>query len=269
MIASMRNLAGGKRAEAMELLDIAAKEKLKLSVVEIDVTRADQIVSGTATAQRIAGGALDALINNAGIGIAGPVETADAEAIKLIFDTNIFAYLHMARAVIPAMRKRKKGLIINVSSQLGRILVPNLGIYSGTKFAVEAMFETMAYELAPHGVEVTIVQPGGYPTKVWANGQVHSQALVDRTDAERKAAYAPLVAGAQRMGQGGGGTTDPMDVAKAFAELIAMAPGTRPLRRPVHPNTRATDAVNAACTQVQAAVLGNGPYADWHKAVTT
>lgn len=265
VIASMRNLP---RPEAAELRDIAAAEKLKLAVVEIDVTSDAEVAAGVKQAERLAGGALDVLVNNAGIGLGGPVEIADMEATRLIFETNLFGYLRMARAVLPAMRARKQGLIFNVSSQLGRVLIPGVGHYSATKFGVESMFETMAYELAPAGVEITIIQPGGYPTKVWENGRRYGDELLARTDAERKAAYARHIAGAQRMFQGGG-STDPMDVPRAIAEIIAMPPGSRPLRRPVHPNTKATDAINAASAQVQSAIMGNGPFADWHKAVTS
>jgi NAD(P)-dependent dehydrogenase (short-subunit alcohol dehydrogenase family) len=268
VIASMRNLQGGNRPEARELADIAAKEKLKLAVVEIDVTNDAQVASGVAQAEKIAGGALDVLVNNAGIGLSGPVELQDVEATQLIFDTNLFGYLRMARAALPKMREKKQGLIFNVSSQLGRIVLPGVGHYCGTKFGVESMFETMAYELAPFGVEVTIIQPGGYPTEIWDNGRRYSDASLARADDERKAAYAQHIAMSQRM-FGGGGSTDPMDVPRAIAEIIALPAGSRPLRRPVHPNSRAMEAVNAACAQVQAMVLGNGPFASWHTAVVS
>jgi len=269
VVASMRNTQGGKRPEAQELADIAAKEKLKLAVVEIDVTDEATVASGVAAAQKLAGGTLDVLVNNAGVGISGPVELLDLAATQLIFDTNVFGYLRLARAVLPAMRTKKQGLVFNVSSQLGRVVMPGVGHYASTKFAVEAMFETMAYELAPFGVEVTIIQPGGYPTKVWENGRRLSDAALARAENDRRAAYAPHVEMATKMFGGAGGTTDPMDVARAIAEIIALPAGSRPLRRPVHPNTRATEALNAAHAQVQAMVLGNGPFAPWFKAVTS
>ncbi len=269
VIASMRHYQAGKRPEAQELADIAATENLKLAVVEIDVTDDALVASGVAAAEKIAGGALDVLDNNAGIGVSGPVELLDMQATQLIFDTNVFGYLRLARAALPAMRAKKQGLVFNVSSQLGRVVMPGVGHYASTKFAVEAMFETMAYELAPFGVEVTIIQPGGYPTKVWENGRRLSDAALARAEASRRAAYAPHVEMATRMFGGAGGSTDPMDVARAIAEIIAMPAGSRPLRRPVHPNTRATDALNAAHAQVQAMVLGNGPFAPWFKAVTS
>lgn len=267
VIASMRNLDKGKRAEAAELLDVARSEKLKLSVVEIDVTKDAQVASGVAKAEAIAGGALDVLLNNAGIGGAGPVELYDHAQTMRHFDVNLFGYQRMARAVLPNMRARGEGLLVEVSSQLGRIVLPNIGIYCSTKFALEAMFEAMAYELAPLGVDVTIIQPGGYPTKIWDNGARYMEDLLASADAERKAAYEGHLTLAEGF-FGGGGSTDPMDVPRAIAEIIAMPSGKRPLRRPVHPNTQATDALNAAHTQVQAAVMGRGPYKPWYDAVT-
>ena len=266
VIASMRNLKKGKRPEAAELLDLASAEKLKLTVVEIDVTNAAQIASGVAAAEKTAGGALDVLLNNAGIGGAAPVELYDHAQTMRHFDVNLFGYQRMARAVLPKMRARGQGLLAQVSSQLGRIVLPNIGIYCSTKFALEAMFEAMAYELAPFGVDVTIIQPGGYPTKIWDNGARYLEDLLASADAERKAAYDAHLKLAEGF-FGGGGATDPMDVPRAIAEIIALPPGKRPLRRPVHPNTQATDALNAAHTQVQAAVMGRGPYKAWHDAV--
>jgi NAD(P)-dependent dehydrogenase (short-subunit alcohol dehydrogenase family) len=267
VVASMRNFNKGKRPEAQELADIASKEKLKLSVVEIDVTKPALVASGTAAAQKIAGGALDLLVNNAGIGIGGPVELEDEQAMMEQANTNLLGYHRMARAVLPAMRAKKQGLIINISSQLGRLVLPNIGSYCMTKFGVEAMCEAMAYELAPFGVEVTIIQPGGYPTKIWDNGRRYSDALLERVDAERKDAYAAHTQMARGL-MGGQYTTDPMDVPRAIAEIFALPPGKRPLRRPVHPNPGATVQANAAMAQIQAAVLSGGAYKDWHAAVT-
>lgn len=267
VIASMRNLDGGSRAEAVELAQIAKAENLKLSIVEIDVLDEEQITNGVAEAEEIAGGALDILINNAGIGLAGPVEINDDDATRLIFETNLFGYLRMARAVLPKMRAKQQGQIFNVSSQLGRILIPNLGMYCATKFGVEAMFETMAYELAPFGVEITIIQPGGYPTKIWENGTQYVDALLSGVDTERANAYD----GHLQMSRGllnGQYSTDPMDVPHAISEIIAMPAGKRPLRRPVHPNPAAMTNANAAMAQIQAAVLGQGGYRSWHAAVT-
>ncbi len=267
VIATMRNMKGGKRAEAQELADLASRDKLKISLIEVDVTKDDQVSNGVREGERIAGRALDVVMSNAGIAISGPVEIHDHATLMRQFDVNLFGSLRVARAALPAMRTRGEGLIVQVTSQLGRLILPNVGVYCGTKFAAEAMFEAMAYEIAPFGVEISIVQPGGYPTKIWDNGARYSNELLADLDEERKSAYAAHIEMAQRF-FGGGGSTDPMDVPRAVADLIAMPNGARPLRRTVHPNTQASDAANAAMAQVQAAVLGNGPYKDWHAAVT-
>lgn len=263
VIASMRGLP---RPEADKLKAEAAKEKLDITIIEIDVTSDDQVAKGVAEAERIAGGALDILVNNAGVGYAGPIELQDMEATKLIFDTNVYGPHRMARAVLPAMRKAKSGLIFNISSQLGRVIVPSAGHYSPTKFALEAMSEAMAYELVPHNIEVCVIQPGGYPTKVWVNRNVLAKQLKDRLSPEEAAAYPALVS---RMGaeDGSGRSADPMDVPRAIAEIAAMPAGTRPLRRAVHPGGKPQEAINKVSAETQVAMLGNSPFGPWVKAV--
>lgn len=263
VIASMRNLP---RAEAETLKAAAAKEKLDISIIEIDVTSDEQVTKGVAEAERLAGGALDVLINNAGVGYAGPIELQDMEATKLIFDTNVYGPHRMARAVLPAMRKAKRGLIFNISSQLGRVIVPSAGHYSPTKFALEAMSEAMAYELVPHNIEVCVIQPGGYPTKVWVNRNVLAKELKGRITEDQAAAYPALVS---RMGleDGSGRSADPMDVPRAIGEIIAMPAGTRPLRKAVHPGPKPQEAINKVSAETQVAMLGNTPFGPWIKAV--
>ena len=266
VIASMRNFDNGARPEAQELSDIARDEKLDLHVVEIDVIEPEIVKSGAEAAEQISGGALDVLVNNAGIGLAGPIELHDEEAMALHFQTNLFGYHRMARAVLPAMRTRGEGLLVQISSQLGRLILPNIGMYCSTKFGLEAMFEAMAYELAPFGVEATIIQPGGYPTKIWENGRRYFDDLTARVDDALTQAYEPHIQLAQGL-MTGEYSTDPMDVPRAIAEIISMPAGQRPLRRPVHPNPRAAAAANAAMAQIQSQVLGGGAYAAWHKSV--
>lgn len=267
VIASLRNLDGGNRPEAVELKETAAQDNLPLSIVEIDVTDDAQVASGVAAAEEIAGGAIDVLINNAGIALSGPVEINDMEATRLIFDTNLYGYLRMARAVLPKMRAKKAGQILCITSQLGRFLLPTVGMYSATKFAGEAMFEAMAYEMVPFGVEVTIIEPGGYPTKIWENGRRYIEDLLSRVSEEEKEAFAVHLEIANRFLQSNP-PTDPMDVPRAMAAIIAQPQGSRPLRKVVHPNPRLAEAANEALAQIQAQVLSQGPFAAWHSAVT-
>lgn len=257
VFATMRNLP---RAEAEELGKIARDAKLDLTVLELDVTDEDMVNRAVADAERLAGRGLDVLVNNAGIGITGPVEVQDMEATRLAFDTNVFGYHRLARAVLPGMRARKSGQIFAVSSQLGRVIAPFAGHYSATKFATEAMFEQLAYEVAPHGIEVTIIEPGGYPTKVWVNRNVYSAALKARTPERHANGYPQVVA---RMGteDGSGRSADVMDVPRAIAEIIAMPAGTRPLRRPVSQGGVPQAEINRVAAEAQRAMLGRSPMA--------
>jgi NAD(P)-dependent dehydrogenase (short-subunit alcohol dehydrogenase family) len=253
VFATMRALP---RPEAEQLRILAMREKLQLHVIEIDVTSPEQIAAGVAEAEMINGGPLDVLINNAGIGITSPVEVQDMAATRLMFETNVFGPHLMARAVLPGMRQKGGGQIIQISSQLGRVISPYSGHYSATKFALEAMSEQLAYELVPHKIDVSIIEPGGYPTRVWVNRNAYSAALKERAEERHTAGYAAQVA---RMGteDGSGRSNDPMDVARAIADLIAMPPGTRPLRLPVSPGAKPQVPINAVTAQVQVDWLGN------------
>ncbi|WP_033924407.1 SDR family NAD(P)-dependent oxidoreductase [Sphingomonas sp. 35-24ZXX] len=263
VFATMRNLP---RPQAAELLKAAEAEKLDISVLELDVLSDSRVAQAVSQAETQAGGALDVIINNAGIGITGPIELQDMEATRLIFDTNVFGAQRVARAALPAMRKAKRGLIIAISSQLGRVIVPNGGHYSATKFALEAMNEQMAYELVAHGIDVTIIEPGGYPTDVWRNRNRYTGELKARIDAERAAGY-PAVVSRMGMEDGSGRSADPMDVPRAIADIIALPAGQRPLRRAVHPGPKPQEAINEVAAKVQMQMLGNSPYGPWVKAV--
>ncbi|MCB2060790.1 MAG: SDR family oxidoreductase [Novosphingobium sp.] len=268
VFATMRNLP---RPEAEELEKIARDEKLDLHVLELDVLSDEQVTRAVAVAEGINGGPLDVLVNNAGINIAGPVEVQDMEATQLSFDTNVYGYLRMARAVLPGMRSRYSGLIVNVSSQQGRVIMPGGGIYSATKFAVESMCEQLAYEVVPFSIDVLIVEPGGFPTRIGENRARYTGELYERADERHKAGYPALVA---RMKPSDGpprawpGTPpDPMDVPKAIAEIAAMPNGTRPLRRAVHPGLKPQLEINRICRETQLLWTSNKPFSEWVRAV--
>lgn len=116
-------------------------------------------------------GALHVLINNAGFGIAGSVEDTTAAEAHQQFDTNFFGVLRMCNQVVPIMRRQHKGLIINVSSVAGLIAIPFQGMYSASKYAVEALTEALRMEVKPFGIRVTMVEPGDTKTGFTANRQ--------------------------------------------------------------------------------------------------
>ena len=263
VFATMRNTP---RPEAEELKQLASDDDLDIRVLRLDVLLDDEVADAVATAEREVGRGLDVLVNNAGIGITGPVEVQDMEATRLAFDTNVFGYHRLARAVLPGMRARQQGHIFNISSQLGRVIIPYGGHYSATKFAVEAMGEQLAYELVPHGIGVTIIEPGGYPTEVWINRNRYSGNLKERAADIHLDGYPQVVA---RMGEedGSGRSADPMDVPRAMARVLSMPNGTRPLRVPVSGGSIPQTAINEVTAQTQVGWLGESGYGPLIKAV--
>lgn len=251
VFASMRNVP---REEAKDLAALAEKDGLDITVVEIDVLSDRQVKRGVEKVLEATGGTLDVLVNNAGIGMTGPLELHDMEATKLAFDTNVFGPQRLTRAVLPAMRAQGSGQIVNISSQLGRVIIPSTGNYSPSKFALEAASEQLAYELVPHNIGVTIIQPGGYPTKIWENRNIYGKALKARSDKERLAAYRQSA----RMGEedGSGRSADPMDVPRAIADVLAEPLSARPLRVAVHPGRKPQLKINAVSAETQVAMLG-------------
>ncbi len=152
--------ATGRNAAALaRLLDEA--KGTALETLQLDVTDAASIAAAKDEVERRTGGAgLDVLVNNAGYGIAGPLEEVDESAVRAMFDTNVFGLVAVTRAFLPSMRRRGSGRILNVSSVGGRITFPLFGAYNATKYAVESLSDSLRYELAPFGVQVVLIEPG-------------------------------------------------------------------------------------------------------------
>lgn len=122
-------------------------------------------------------GSIDVLINNAGYGLFGAIEEATEQEAREQIETNVFGLLWITQAVLPVMRAQGHGHIIQLSSVVGLVTLPVLGIYNATKFAVEGLSETLATEVAGFGIKVTIVEPNGFATD-WAGASaVHSEAI--------------------------------------------------------------------------------------------
>jgi len=169
--ASMRG-AQGKNLEAAEAL-----RKLGIETVELDVSDDASVEAGVKNVLAKAG-KIDVLVNNAGIGSAGVTEAFTAEQARVVFDTNVIGLLRVTRAVLPSMRRRRDGLIINIGSILGRVTFPFLGIYGASKFAVEALTDSLRYEVSQLGVEVVEVQPSAYPTNCFIARRHRSDEVV-------------------------------------------------------------------------------------------
>ena len=246
VFASMRDPQGKNREHAQAL------SKQGIQVIELDVsndTSVDQAVKEVlARARRI-----DVLVNNAGVASAGVTEAFTPDQAKVVFDTNVVGLLRTIRSVLPAMRSQRDGLIINIGSILGRVTFPFFGIYGASKFAVEALTDSLRYEVSQLGIDVTLVQPSAYPTPMYANVQ-------QPEDTDRAAAYGAVgeIPGAMFKHF----TTvfqapdapNPHDVAEAIAKLVAQPKGSRSARTVVGA-AFGSDAVNEQTAPVQAQVV--------------
>src|SRR5579872_2463254 len=156
--ATMRNLNKTKT-----ILDIAKKEKLLLHTIKLDVTD-DKSVNDAIKTIKSDAGRIDVLVNNAGYGLVGGLEDLSMSEIKAQYETNVFGLIRVTQAVLPTMRAQKSGTIVNVSSIGGKAALPLMSPYIGTKFAVEGLSESIAFDLEPSGIRVVIIEPGAIKT---------------------------------------------------------------------------------------------------------
>jgi len=143
----------------------------RLLTIPLDLRDESNIASGVASAIKRFG-RIDVLVNNAGHGLLGAVEEASIPEVKNVFETNVFGLLRVTHAVLPHFRERRSGHIVNISSIGGLMASPGWGIYNSTKFAVEGLSESLAQELKPLGIRVTIVEPGPFRTD-FLGGALH------------------------------------------------------------------------------------------------
>ncbi len=136
---------------------------------KLDVTDEVSIASAVAaTLERF--GAIDVLVNNAGYGLFGPVEGTTSEQLEAVFRTNVFGTANVIRQVLPHMRRRRSGVIVNVSSVAGRVGIPYLAPYNATKFAVEGLSESLRFELESHNIRVKLIEPGTFKSNFASRG---------------------------------------------------------------------------------------------------
>ena len=156
--ATMRNL---EKAKAIS--DVAKREKLSLHTIKLDVTDEKSVNDAIKTIKSDAG-RIDVLVNNAGYGLTGSLEDLSMSEIKAQYETNVFGLIRVTQAVLPIMREQKSGIIVNISSIGGKMAIPLQSPYHGTKFAVEGLSESIAYELEPFGIKIVIIEPGAIKT---------------------------------------------------------------------------------------------------------
>ena len=218
-----------------------------LLALTLDVTDEGQVSAAVAEGTGRFGG-IDVLVNNAGFGLLGAVEEATSQDIESIYRTNVFGLLSVTRAVLPHMRRRKAGHIINMSSVGGYRAGPGFGIYASTKFAVEGLSEALFAELAPLGIKVTIVEPGYFRTDFL---DASSLAISPPSIADYVGTVGAARARAEQMSHRQPG--DPVKLAKAIVQLAGEE--TPPLRLPLGSDAIAAiraknDSVNGEITRL-------------------
>jgi NAD(P)-dependent dehydrogenase (short-subunit alcohol dehydrogenase family) len=252
VFAGMRQVDGRNAEAAASLKTLAAQESLKISVVELDVTSDGSAQSAVAAVMNEAG-CLDVLVNNAGHMTIGLAEGFTEAQARQQMDVNFLGPFRLSRAVLPHMRAQRSGLLIHVTSIVGRVVFPGAALYCASKFAHEALAEALHYELAGTGVESVIVQPGPYSTHLLANSP-------GPEDAERLAGCGEIASLRETFigmfGQlfASEASPNPQEVANAIAHLIDLPAGARPLRTVCGLDYGAA-AINERVAPLQAEVL--------------
>ncbi len=203
-------------SKAGELERARQAEHLPLEVVQLDVTD-DQSVANALRQVVDGAGRIDVLVNNAGIGAHGPVEDTDVDEAKEIFETNFFGALRVTNAVALTMREQRSGTIVNVSSLGGRVAAPFSGVYSASKFALEALSEALYYELHPFGVRVLLVEPGGFRTSIGDSRRVAQRFTEGSPYVELERRFTESVGRLPGVSAEGG---DPQVVAEAIYDAV-------------------------------------------------
>jgi NAD(P)-dependent dehydrogenase (short-subunit alcohol dehydrogenase family) len=209
-IVTARNVSG--------VADLAETTPERVLAVALDVTRPDQVVSAVQQAEERFGG-VDVLVNNAGYGYRAAVEEGDDADVRTLFETHFFGTVAMIKAVLPGMRARRRGAIVNISS-IGAQLTPvGSGYYSAAKAAIEGLSGALRGELAPLGISVTIVEPGAFRTDFAGRSLAQSATVIDD--------YA-ATAGQRRKERDTMHGNQPGDPAKAGAAIVAAVESPEP-----------------------------------------
>jgi NAD(P)-dependent dehydrogenase (short-subunit alcohol dehydrogenase family) len=202
-------------------------ESANVRPVIIDITRPQQIADLAALVEAD-GRPLRALINNAGIAVNAPVEVLPMEEWRRQFDVNFFGHIEVTQALLPALL-RSHGRVVMMSSIGGRLAQPTYGAYSGSKFALEAVSDALRRELAPHGVEVVIVEPGAVRTEMVGRGGVTARRLAAAMTPEQDRRYGDLMQAI--LAQSDKFLRDGVDASKAATIIATAATAHRPKSR--------------------------------------
>ena len=187
-------------------------EKFFFKLIALDVLKVDTITTAINFIIEKEG-RLDVLVNNAGMGITGPIEDTPTDEMRAVFNTNLFGAVDVMKAVLPHMRKQKSGIIINVTSIAGYMGLPFRGLYSATKGALETITEATSMEVKQFGIKVVCAAPGDFATNI-AAGRYHTPVFENSAYKENYQANLDL------MDAHVDGGMDPVEMAKAVFKII-------------------------------------------------
>jgi len=249
VFAGFRSVDGQKKQVADEL-----KSK-KIEVIQLDVTDETSVVSAVAQVLKQSNGQLDVVINNAGVAFAGISETFTPEQTRDLFEVNVFGVQRVLRSVLPTLRARHAGLVINVGSILGRVTMPFYGLYGASKQALEALSDSYRYELSQLGVDVVLVQSSAYPTNLFAAAQQPADAARSGSYGEVAEIPGKILQTFMSMFQGEN-APNPQDIADAIDKLVGTPAGQRP-DRVIVGLPFGSDALNTAVAPIQRSLVDN------------
>jgi NAD(P)-dependent dehydrogenase (short-subunit alcohol dehydrogenase family) len=218
-----RVFVGGRNADRRAALDQLARDrKLPLGTLELDV-RDDASVNACVLEIERRAGPVDILVNNAGIAIAAAMEEISVADLLKVYETNVFGLLRVTKRVLPEMRRRHRGRIINMSSIAGRISSPILGPYSSSKHAVEAISDSLRHELYPFGIFVVLIEPGYIETSMNRNAAELSSSYATAADrSPYRGVYRAFLGGWEKTRKAS--TDTPQDCARVILRAIEETP---------------------------------------------
>ncbi|WP_077619220.1 SDR family oxidoreductase [Bacillus sinesaloumensis] len=228
VVATMRDLQ--KRLHVLQELNDRTLEDNFL-FCKLDVTNAKSLTELHDTLQNL--GRVDILLNNAGFAMGGFAEEITIEEYKSQFETNFFGLIEATRLVLPHMRRRGSGTIINISSISGQIGFPGLSPYVASKYALEGWSESLQLEVRPFGINVALIEPGSYQTNIWSSGKK----IAKRSILTTSPYYEMMKKIEKRLEKGQSTYGDPLEVARFIVKLTEK-PSLPKLRYPVGKNTR-------------------------------
>jgi NAD(P)-dependent dehydrogenase (short-subunit alcohol dehydrogenase family) len=248
VFATMRDPGGRNAKNGFEISTLAERDSLPIYVLELDVTD-DASVERAVDAAIAKAGRIDVVINNAGYFVSGLAEAVTTEQAQRLMDANFFGPVRINRAVLPHMRRQRSGVLMHISSGAGRVVLPSMGLYCASKFALEALAEAYNYELAAQGIESVIVEPGQYETPIFGN-------TVAAADEARTSTYGTVKEFPDKVNAALSSTAgNAQEVADTVLRIIETPAGERQLRYFVSPQNFGVDEINALSKQVQANVL--------------